>query len=169
MINQYEIERKFLVKLPNINELNVREITKIIQTYLTEGENNLQRRVRKIDCNGEISYTYTEKHFITAITRKELEYNINEVEYLRLIKQARTGSVPVEKTRFVFEYKNQLFELDVYPFSDMLAIMELELNAPDQQIYFPDNIEIVKEVTEDGRYANAALADAGAFPEEYPA
>lgn len=165
MKNGLEIERKFLVRLPDTDKLNIVKTEMMTQVYLEEVSDNLQRRIRKISCNGETTYTYTEKHFITAITRKEMEYNINEKEFERLLSQKRKDTAPVEKTRYSFEYENQLFELDVYPFSDELAVMEIELKNAEDEISFPENVEIIKEVTSDSRYANAAIATAGCFPE----
>lgn len=165
MIKGYEIERKFLVEFPDTAQLNVKRKISITQTYLNNVLNDTQRRVRRIQDNDTTIYTYTEKLFITAVTRQEMEYEINEAEYLKLLAQSKSDSTPVEKIRYCFEYKNQLFELDTYPFSDRLAILELELESPEQHIDFPDNITIIKEVTSDARYANAALVKAGAFPE----
>ena len=42
--------------------------------------------------------------------------------------------------------------------------MELELENPEQEIFFPDYINIVKEVTGINEYSNASLANAGMFP-----
>ena len=164
MIKGYEIERKFLVEMPDVNTLDIKRKMDIIQTYLKDGENNIQRRVRCISENGNTQYIYTEKLFITAVTRKEMEYEIDENEYNRLILQAREECLPINKTRYCFDYDGQLFELDVYPFSENLATMELELSSEKQEISFPDNISILKEVTGNSDYSNISLANAGIFP-----
>ncbi|MDE6781654.1 MAG: hypothetical protein K2J40_09370, partial [Ruminococcus sp.] len=78
----------------------------------------------------------------------------------------RADCSPVEKTRYCFDYCGQLFELDVYPFSDKLAVMELELESEQQEIIFPENIGVIMEITGDSAYSNASLAAAGAFPEQ---
>ncbi len=160
----YEIERKFLVEFPNVDKLDVRKTIGIIQTYLANGENNSQRRVRRMSVNGEVSYTYTEKIFLTRITREENERFISRIEYEDLLKQARNDVRPVEKTRYAFNYHDQLFELDTYPFSDKLAIMELEMETPEQEIDFPDSVNVIRDVSDDIRYSNSALATAGCFP-----
>ncbi|MCM1314855.1 MAG: hypothetical protein NC205_09635 [Prevotella sp.] len=165
MIKGYEIERKFLVRMPDIAKLDVRKKLEIVQTYLENGENNSQRRVRRISENRKIKYVYTEKLFLTDVTRKEMEYEINHSEYDRLITQARKDYVPINKTRYCFDYENQLFELDVYPFSESLAVMELELDSEKQEIVFPESVDVIKEVTGSPAYSNAALATAGTFPE----
>lgn len=166
MKNGLEIERKFLVQLPVCELKEVRSDISILQTYLIDGHNGSQRRVRRITDNGNTVYVYTEKIFYTPMTRKETEYEISESDYARLIKEAKTEIAPVNKRRISFNYRDQLFELDIYPFSDSFAIMELELSRPDQEIFFPEFINIIKEVTGVDSYSNSALANAGAFPDD---
>lgn len=159
-----EIERKFLVELPDVKRLNVKRKIGITQIYLSRGKDQSQRRVRRIAENGNITYTYTEKVFITPVTRRENEFEISRDEFDRLLAQTDRSVSPVEKVRYCFDYHGQLFELDTYPFSDKLAIMELELRSPDQEIDFPDSIRVIGDVSADSRYSNAALASAGRFP-----
>ena len=166
MGKNYEIERKFLVEFPDVSELDVKRRIGIVQTYLKSGENGSQRRVRSVDENGHVKYTYTEKIFLTHVTREENEYEISGDEYRRLLAQHRNDCPPVVKVRYCFDYHGQLFELDTYPFSDKLAIMELELDSPGQKIAFPVNVRVIRDVSDDVRYSNAALAAAGAFPEQ---
>lgn len=161
-----EIERKFLVDLPDLNKLDVKRKIEIIQTYLKRGNNNSQRRVRKIIENGSISYTYTEKVFVSPVIREENEFEITADEYSRLLEQSDEKCDPVEKIRYCFNYRDQIFELDVYPFSHDFAIMELELDFPEQKIYFPECVNVLKDVSDDKRYSNASLASASSFPEE---
>lgn len=164
MAKGLEIERKFLVEFPNVRRLDVKRKIGITQTYLSRGENDSQRRVRKISENGTVSYTYTEKVFLSPLTREENEFEISEQEYRNLLNQTDKSCTPIEKVRYCFDYHGQLFELDTYPFSTELAIMELELDSPEQKIEFPDSIRVLKEVSADKAFSNAALAAAGAFP-----
>ncbi|MBP5577976.1 MAG: hypothetical protein J6X56_00620 [Ruminococcus sp.] len=166
MGKNYEIERKFLVEFPDVSELDVKRRIGIVQTYLRSGVNGSQRRVRSVDENGCVKYTYTEKVFLSPVTREENEYEISGDEYRRLLGEHRTDCPQVIKVRYCFDYHDQLFELDTYPFSDNLAIMELELSSPEQTIDFPDNVKVLRDVSADRRYSNAALAAAGAFPEQ---
>jgi CYTH domain-containing protein len=164
MGKNYEIERKFLVEFPDVEKLDVRKRIGIKQTYLSDGESHSQRRVRRLDENGRVYYTYTEKVFLTPVTREENECTIELEDYKRLLKEAKKEFKPVEKVRYAFNYHDQLFELDTYPFSDKLAIMELELKSAEQEIDFPDNVRVIKDVSADKRYSNSALASAGRFP-----
>lgn len=169
MNENLEIERKFLVKQPCIRNIDVKRKLDIVQTYLRDGLNNgskLQRRVRKIRENDRLKYFYTEKVFISSVERLENEYKISCSEYNHLLQERKTDCVPIEKQRICFEYRNQLFELDIYPFSEKLAILELELESPEQEIFFPDYIDVIKEVTGDRAYSNAVLGTLGMFPEE---
>ncbi len=165
MAENLEIERKFLVKFPDFKNLNVKRKIDILQIYLKKGENNSQRRVRRICENGIVKYMYTEKIFYSAVTRRETEYEISPDKYSLLLAEKNPCCVPIEKCRICFEYRNQMFELDTYPFSDKLAIMELELKNQEQEIFFPEYIKVIQEVTGIDGYSNAELANAGKFPD----
>lgn len=162
----YEIERKFLIEIPKLESLDLKRKIHIVQTYLHRGENDSQRRVRSICENDVSSYTYTEKIFVTPVIREENECVIDENRYNELISERDTSLEPVIKTRYCFDFKNQNFEMDVYPFSDRLAVLELELSSPEQIIDFPPYVNVLREVSGDSRYSNASLAAAGAFPDE---
>lgn len=54
-------------------------------------------------------------------------------------------------------YHNQYFEIDVFPFSSDLAIMELEFNDENQEIVFPYFIDVIKEVKDNLNYRNIEL------------
>lgn len=60
-----------------------------------------------------------------------------------------------EDTRFSC---NQYFEIDIYPFWMDKAIMEIELSEPNEEIRFPEMINVIREVTEDDQYKNSSLA-----------
>lgn len=160
-----EIERKFLIKQsPELDE-NCSEKIDIAQTYLAGADKDIQRRVRRMERNGDVRYYYTEKRFISAAVREENEREINESEYNSLMKEADTSLKTIIKTRRILLYENQRFEIDSYPFSDALATMELELADEKQEIRFPPFVPVIKEVTGDKAYSNARLALNGKFPE----
>ena len=122
MKNSYEIERKYFVETPDFSKLCLKSRKEIVQTYLKRDDKGLQRRVRKITESDKVFYTYTEKEFLSALIRKEKEYEITENEYESLLMQADEKLVPVIKVRYDFIYENQLFELDVYSFNDIERI-----------------------------------------------
>ena len=52
----------------------------------------------------------------------------------------------------------QTFELDVYTFWQNIAVMELEVGKESDAVTLPPEIEVVREVTGDRRFTNAALS-----------
>ena len=65
----------------------------------------------------------------------------------------------VEEGVLRLTYQNQYFEIDVYPFWQDKAIMEIELSNQDEKIEFPKEIKVIREVTDDDNYKNANLAN----------
>lgn len=156
--NAPEIERKFLIAYPDLQYLAEKaRRSHIVQTYLAS-ENGRSSRVRKRSDGEKTVYTFTEKQHITAVRRMEYEREISETEYAELLKKADRSRNPIEKDRYCLDYAGQMFEIDVYPFFTDRAIMELELSDEAQTILFPPEIKVIREVTEDNRYTNAAFA-----------
>jgi len=156
----YEIERKFLVEYPDILALeklpNCQRV-EIIQTYLTAPDGE-ESRVRQRGVDGNYIYFQTTKKKVTGMKRVEVERRLSKDEYLRLLMDADPDCRPIRKTRYCLTYDNQYFEIDVYPFWKDKAIAEIELADEDTEIRFPAQIRVIKEVTEDDAYKNAALA-----------
>ena len=154
-----EIERKYLIKMPNIAELCEKyPVTKlnIIQTYLNSFS-DVERRVRQRGTDGVYSYYYTEKRGM-GLTRVEVEKKISKEEYLDYLMDADTTLHQIRKDRYCFVFENNYIELDVYPFWKNYAIIEIELSDENQEIVFPDDIVVIKEVTEDYKFKNKSLA-----------
>ena len=92
------------------------------------------------------------------IKRFETECRISKNEYIELMLSADTTKRQIRKTRYCLMYENQYFEIDIYPFWEDKAILEIELNREDQKILFPKCLKIIKEITEDKKYSNYSLA-----------
>lgn len=75
-----------------------------------------------------------------------------------VLMQADTTRRQIRKTRYCLAYKNQYFEIDVYPFWTDRAIAEIELSDENAAILFPKKIKVIREVTDDDSYKNASLA-----------
>jgi len=157
----YEIERKFLVEYPDIAWLeslpNCQKV-EIIQTYLNApgGE---EVRVRQRGADGNYIYSKTIKRKVSDMKRVEIESRLSQNEYLRLLMEADTKKRPIRKTRYCLTYENQYFEIDIYPFWDNQAIVEIELSEENAVIEFPEEIRVIREVTTDEAYKNASLAE----------
>ena len=156
----FEIERKFLIAYPDLKWLsslpNCQKI-EIIQTYLRSNEEE-EVRVRQRGFDGNYIYFETVKRKVTDIKRVEIERRLSREEYLRLLMNADTSKHQIRKDRWCLTWQGQYFEIDVYPFWNDQAILEIELNREDQKIVFPEKIHVIREVTEDDAFKNASLA-----------
>ena len=155
-----EIERKFLIRFPDLKWLeslpNCRKVD-IIQTYLLSRDGD-ELRVRQRGENGSYIYFKTLKRRVSDASRVEIEKRLSQDDYLRLLMEADPGRRPIRKTRYCLTYDNQYFEIDLYPFWSDQAIVEVELRDETQEIRFPKELEILREVTDDEKYKNASLA-----------
>ena len=156
-----EIERKFLIEYPDIKWLeslpNCRKVD-IIQTYLVSG-NGDELRVRQRGENGSYICFKTRKRLIDGMKRIELEERLSQEEYMRLLMEADPTKRPIRKTRYCLTWDNQYFEIDVYPFWKDRAVAEIELSDENTPIRFPKELKVIREVTDDPTYKNAALAE----------
>ena len=160
-----EIERKYLIKKPTDKELNSLgciSVTNIIQTYL-KSKDGVERRVRQRGTKESgYSFYYTEKKNISEGIRSEKEEKISANEYISLMAEADTSMHQISKTRHCFVYDKKYFELDIYPFSDEYAILEIELNNINEQFTLPP-LGVIKEVTNDESFRNYHLAKTLSF------
>ena len=155
-----EIERKFLIEYPDTAMLEALpncSRVEIIQTYLRSDDGN-EVRVRQRGSGGSFVYYLTRKKTLTDMKRVELERRLTQEEYLSLLLDADTTRRQIRKTRYCLSQNNYYYEIDVYPFWQDKAIAEIELSDENAEITFPDYIKVIKEVTDDPSYKNAALA-----------
>lgn len=155
-----EIEKKFLIEYPNLEELLEKyhcSKINIVQTYLNS-DSNEERRIRQRGANGSYSYYYTVKKEINQLSRFEKEKKITSKEYLNLLMDIDTSLKQIRKDRYCFVYGKQYFELDVYANCTNKAILEIELKSEDQEVELPQFIKVIKEVTNDKAYKNHSLA-----------
>lgn len=156
----FEVERKFLIEYPDINWLeslpNCQRVD-IIQTYLN-AEPEDETRVRQRGLDGHYVYFETIKRKISDVKRVEIERRLSKDEYLTLLMNADIAKHQIRKTRYCLTYESQYFEIDVYPFWNDKAIVELELCDEKAEIRFPQQIKVIKEVTDDESYKNSSLA-----------
>ena len=100
----FEIERKFLIKKPSLQDIeSLGYVSKveIVQTYLIREDPSIERRVRQRGSR-EDGYTffYTEKEKKGHATRVEREKKINKEEYISLLSQADVNLHQIRKTRY---------------------------------------------------------------------
>ena len=155
-----EIERKFLIRMPD-REVLERESLRFIdieQIYLLGTEDSGSRRIRRSRSGGEEKRYFTEKLFVTHVTRLEREREISPAEWDELLAQADLSRRPIEKRRWCVPYAGHTLEIDVFPFWTDRAFCEAELASEDEALELPPWVEVIREVTEDPRYNNSSLA-----------
>ena len=165
-----EIERRFLVKLPLpwyvLFKLYQCTNTEIVQTYLTDPPNS---RVRQCDIKA-FGVPRRFEYFLT--TKKTIATGINEEQEERLIAYQYAWKVvnkdklrhEIRKVRYNLLFAKQPFELDI--FRDRLkglAILEIELDYPNQTVRIPPYLSIEKEVTGDDGYSNYNLSKLNSY------
>ncbi len=158
-----EVERKYLIEYPDIAWLeslpNCRRV-EIIQTYLTSADPDEEVRVRQRGTDGSYTYYKTSKRRVSGVARVEVERRLSEREYLDLLMSADTSRRQIRKTRYCLATEAHYLEIDVYPFWDDRAILEVELRTEDEKVVLPREFRVIREVTEDDEYKNANLARA---------
>ena len=156
----YEIERKFLIEYPDLDVLSHLpncEKVEIIQTYL-KSYNDEEIRIRQRGAESNYIYYETRKKNISGLKRIEVERRLSKDEYLERLMDADPEMRPIRKDRYCFSDGNQYFEIDIFPFWQDKAILEIELSDPEEEIRFPDAVKVIREVTDEEEYKNYSLA-----------
>lgn len=154
-----EIERKFLIRYPDREYLEKSPDCRIFefeQTYLLCDDGSM--RVRKSESCGKTEYIRNIKKRISDMTHLEDERVISEETYRELLLCADKSRNVITKTRYKIPFENHTMEIDIYPFWNDRAVLEVELSEENEKFSVPQYIEIIKEVTYDKRYSNKALA-----------
>lgn len=160
-----EAEHKFLVRRPSleiIQSLGCVSSSEIVQTYLRNGNDGSERRVRMRGSKKDgFGFYFTRKKDIKgSAERHEVEDKITPDEYISYLMEADPSLRQVIKTRHCFVYKNQYFELDIYPSDSEFAILELEVNSLDDPFEIPPAFTGV-DVTGDPYFRNRSIAERG--------
>ncbi len=161
-----EIERKYIIKMPDVSLLSSQPeytVSDITQIYL-EGAYGETHRVRRRRFADREQFTETRKIRVDEMSVTEIEGEITEQRFVQLSENIKQDTRPVLKTRHTFLYGNQIFEIDVYPQWKNTAIMETELDSRERRVEIPPFIHIIREVTGNKAYSNAAMSKS--FPPE---
>ncbi len=158
MKNQ-EIERRFLLAPSSVKKvlksLGVKASKKrFTQCYLPS--NKWSIRYRQIGKR----YIKTLKRG-EGLVRQEIEKEVSKEEFKRALKDIE--GVPIRKNRYIFYYKNELYELDKFK-GDLkgLVMLEIEFKTPKlaKKFKLPKALRkfIIREVTEIRSFTNHSLA-----------
>jgi CYTH domain-containing protein len=155
-----EIERKWLVTDPP-TDLTQHPSREIDQGYLAIDRDGTEVRVRRAD--GDAVMTVKQG---AGRTRAEEEFDIPADRFERL--WPLTAARRVRKRRYLVDGPGALkFEVDVYG-ADLAGLTVVEVEFPDEHAAdaFDAPAWFGREVTDDARYKNQALAQSHGTPEE---
>lgn len=156
-----EIERKFLIKYPDLLRLeDLPNCSKVdmIQTYLKDQSDGTEVRVRQRGQDGNYMCYRTEKRRISDMSRVEVDRRIDIREYVAALMDADPERRPVHKTRYCLAENDLYYEIDIYPEWHKQAILEIELRSEDEEVVMPEGIVVIREVTDDRAYSNYEMA-----------
>ena len=156
----YEIERKFLIEMPNLEYLSSLpncEKVQIVQTYLKSNDDE-EVRIRQRGSNSSFTYSKTRKINVSNLKRIEIETRLTGEEYINELLNSDPERGQIIKDRYCLSYNNQYFEIDIYPFWKDKAIAEIELSSENQKIDLPPFLDVIEEVTDNINYRNSEIA-----------
>nr|CRH07032.1 putative Adenylate cyclase [Candidatus Magnetococcus massalia] len=143
-----EIERKF--RVAHDGWRNQAEGTLYRQGFLSTHKDRVVR-IRVVGNQG----TLTIKGRSQGAVRPEFEYTIPVEEANNMLENLCEHPL-IEKWRYKIHIGEHMWEVDEFLGDNAgLILAEVELDAPDTPVEIPDWVG--REVTEDGRYANASL------------
>lgn len=155
-----EIERKFLIRRPDESVLaQIPGAVKyeIEQIYLPENADGERPRIRRRVGPRGVECFYTVKRKITAVTRVEQEHSISPEQYAALAS-AQAHPMVICKTRWCLPVGNHTAEVDIYPFWQSTAAVEVELGSEQEKFELPAELSVIREVTGEARFLNRDMA-----------
>ncbi|WP_309380471.1 CYTH domain-containing protein [Cerasicoccus frondis] len=143
-----EIERKFIAREDELPPPT-------LSTRLEQGYIDRDRATVRVRVSGDVCYL-TIKGAVSGKSRLEYEYPIPLDEGRELLELLCRRPV-IEKTRHLIDHAGHQWEVDVFDGDNAgLVVAEVELDDEDEVVELP--AWVGREVTSDGKYANAALA-----------
>lgn len=130
---------------------------RIEQTYLSCGNDNYEKRLRKRSYNGQSTYYLTVQKKEGATSKVLFDKRIDESLYSSLLLSHESVGT-VSKTRYSFVYDKQYYRIDVFDDSD-LVLLEVDLTEDKKIFVLPPFLSEFEEVTGQKEYENICLAN----------
>lgn len=156
-----ETMRKYLIAYPDLRALEQRHNCRrvdILQTYLKSDIPGEMIRIRQRGRDGNYVYFKTRKRRIEGMKRIEMEERLTKNEYLNLLMQADPDYRPIRKERYCLSENGLYYNIDLYPEWSDRAMMEVELYDKDEEVRFPEGIQVIREVTGEKEFSNPYIA-----------
>lgn len=154
-------ERTFLIEYPDVKWLESRENCRkveIVQTYLRSAPGE-EVCVRQRSADGIQTYYETVKKPLDDGKLVELEKALTQKEYLKRLSDADPTKRTLRKARYHLTYQGRYCEIDLFPFWPDRALCEVQVSDETVPVALPPELTVLREVTDDAAYQNAALAE----------
>ena len=153
-------ENKYLIDIEksDLNFLNNDNMAKTkIEQYYIKSNNNYEKRLRKRTYKGQNTYYFTvQQKEVKGKSKIVTDKKITEKEFNKLLDLYPNYKM-ISKTRYSFVKNKQYFRLDIFG-SNCLAILEVEPTIENKSLRIPNELFVIKEVTNDISYNNFNLA-----------
>ena len=156
-----ETRRKYLIAYPDLRMLESRpncQRVEILQAYLKSEIPGEMIRIRQRGLDGNYVYFKTRKRRIEGMKRIEMEERLTRHEFLDLLMQADPDYRPIRKERYCLSENGLYYNIDIYPQWNDRALMEIELYSADDEVRFPENIKVIREVSGEEEFTNPYIA-----------
>ena len=159
-----ENRRKYLIACPDLHRLEHLphcQRVEILQAYLKSEIPGETIRIRQRGCDGNYLYYRTRKRTVEGAKRIEMEERLSRSEFLDLLMQADPETRPIRKQRFCLSENGLYYNIDVYPGWPGRAMMEIELYGTEDEVPFPEGIQVIREVSGEVEFSNPYIARHG--------
>ena len=156
-----ETKRKYLIAYPDLQMLGSRpncQRVEILQAYLRSEIPGEMIRIRQRGHGGNYVYFKTRKRTVEGMKRIEMEERLTRHEFADLLMQADPDYRPIRKERYCLSENGLYYNIDIYPQWNDKALMEIELYSAEDEVLFPEGIEVIREVSGEEEYTNPYIA-----------
>jgi CYTH domain-containing protein len=152
-----QVERRFLVDFDDIPRGVMGQSTDIVQSYISFTP---EIRLRNVNGNEFLFTLRTPINDGGEAHRRDVEFNLTADEYNELFQ--KISGTAIRKARYRVTYDDVNVRLDIF-FGDLdgLVFAEILFSDAEEAAAFMPLHWFGEEITEDGRYRNAALSRDG--------
>lgn len=147
----------------NLEKTNLDQIVKngkmkhIVQTYLQSDE-NVEKRIRKVEFNNCISYYFSVYKIMEDGIRVIVsEKSIDEKVYQELLDFKDSRYESIIKKRYYFVEGGQYFSLDIFDNATDIGVLEINVSN-NEEVCLPNYVGVIERVTNNKDYYNKNMA-----------
>ena len=156
-----ETARKFLIARPDLRWLeslpNCQRVD-ILQAYLRSEIPGETIRIRQRGRDGNYVYFRTRRRVTGNRQRIETEERLTRHEFQDLLMQADPDYRMIRKQRFLLSENGLYYKIDIYPEWNDTALMEVDLYSAEDEVPFPEGLQVIREVSGEEEFTNPYIA-----------